>query len=31
MVWVFDPAGTDWAFSQVPQLLLMGDVNTPIS
>jgi hypothetical protein len=31
MVWVFDPAGTGWAFSQVPQLLLVGDVKTPIS
>jgi hypothetical protein len=33
MVWVLDrkTAGNGWAFSQVPQLLLSGDSNKPIT
>jgi hypothetical protein len=30
VVWVFDPQGSGWTFSQVPQLLLSGDSATPI-
>lgn len=30
MVWVFDKSGHDWRFSQVPQLVLSGDLASPI-
>lgn len=31
LVWVFDRQGAVWSFSQVPQLVLSGDSNQPIS
>jgi hypothetical protein len=31
IVWVLDEAGTDWAFSQIPQMLLSGDSPKPIT
>ena len=35
LVWVFDIVGSDpptgWTFTQVPQLLLAGDLNTVIT
>jgi hypothetical protein len=31
IVWVFDQAGTGWTFSQIPQLLLAGDISDPIT
>lgn len=34
LVWVFDPVGsppTSWNFTQVPQLLLPGDLNTVVT
>jgi len=30
VVWVFTRAGEGWSFTQVPQLLLAGDIATPI-
>ncbi len=30
IVWVLDGSGNDWSFSQVPQMLLAGDSETPI-
>ncbi len=29
-VWIFDRRGDNWAFSQIPELLLAGDSSTPI-
>lgn len=31
MVWVFDANESGWTFSQVPQMVLAGDSDTPIS
>jgi hypothetical protein len=32
VVWVFDPTGSgSWTFSQVPQNLLAGDIDSPIT
>jgi hypothetical protein len=33
VVWVFEQSATlgGWTFSQVPQMLLFGDLPTPIS
>ena len=31
IVWVFDVDGTGWQFHQVPELVLPGDVATPIA
>jgi hypothetical protein len=30
LVWVFDPQGPTWKFTQVPQLLLPGDIPKPM-